>query len=439
MNRWLRFLGWFLLMGGLYASNSVAQNVESHIRPLETGVISLEQCQKWAAENYPLIAMSGLIERTTEFTIDNVRTSFLPQVSLAARLSYQSDVTSMSFAGSGSGFGFSPLSKDQYQASLEATQLIWDGGRTKAQKAIVLASEQVTRKKVEVDIYALRSRVNQMYFGILLADQQLKINELFDSSLAETLARTEGAFRNGTASASDVDILKVELLSQRQKATELKLSRQAYMDMLSLLAGRLFASSVQLTEPQDKLWLANRIISRPELDLFSAQRNVFDTQMIQISAKNKPTLGAFAQLGYGRPGLNMLKNEFSGFYLGGFRLSWPLSGLYTQSNDRKLLQLKSQEVDVQENMFRLNTNIDLSFQEREVSKWAEVAASDREIVALRERVRKASEAKYLNGVIAPSDLIRDLNAENRSRCDESFHRLQRLLAQYQFGALIGKE
>ena len=199
------------------------------------GQVTLEECQRKTQDNYPLVRQYDLIEKTKEYTLENVAKGYLPQFALSAKASYQSDVTELPIKISG--VDIKGMPKDQYQVMVELQQNVWDGGGIKVQKKQATAEADVEKEKLNVDMYALNNRVNDLYFGILLLDEQLKQNTLLQDELERNFRQISSYFENGIANQADLDAVKVEQLNTRQKRIELSFYREAYLKMLSLLTG----------------------------------------------------------------------------------------------------------------------------------------------------------------------------------------------------------
>lgn len=400
--------------------------------------LTLDSCRQKAHANYPLLKQYGLIEKTADYNLSNANKAYLPQLNFAVKATYQSDVTeipaSLGQAISqltGKPFSFPSLSKDQYQAVLEVNQLIWDGGLTSAQKKGIKASTEAEKQKLEVDLYALNDRINNLYFGIMLINEQLKQNNTLQDELSVNNSKIEALKQNGVAQQSDVDAIKVEQINARQHETDLKTMRQSYLQMLSAFTGLEITETTKLEKPT----LPETVISvenkRPELMLFDSQNKMLDSQRDAVYAANLPKVGLFVQGGYGRPGLNMFTSEFSTFYIGGVRLSWNLSGFYTQKNNLNKIDVSKKNVEVQKETFLFNNNLISKQQQNDIEKLKLTLKNDDEIIALRNNIKKSAEAKVTNGTLTITDLLREINAENISRQARALHEIQLYMAVYQ--------
>ncbi len=392
--------------------------------------LTLDSCQSKARKNYPLLKQYGLIEKTAEYNLANAGKGYLPQFNLSARATYQSEVTKLPITLPG--VTIPELSQDQYQATLELSQLIWDGGVIQAQKKGIKASADAEKQKLEVDLYALKDRVNQLYFGIMLINEQLRLNGILQDELARNYERISALKTNGIVGQSDVDAIKVEQINAVQKETELLSTRTSFLQMLSAFTGMEITENTVLDKPVMETVNANSEVKRPELLYLNAQNEVLESQKDLIKAGNLPKIGAFIQGGYGKPGLNMLSNELSPFYIGGLRLSWNLSGFYTQKTNLQKIDIGKKSIDIQKETFLFNNSLFSKQQLNEIEKLKTTIGNDDEIIRLRNNIKKSTEAKLQNGTATVNDLLRDINAETMAQQTKLLHEIQLYLTVYQF-------
>jgi outer membrane protein TolC len=389
-------------------------------------VLTIEECYALAEQHYPLTRQHDLISKTLDYSLENAGKGYLPQFSINGQATYQSDVTQVPIVVPGS--DIPTLSKDQYKLYAEVNQTIYDGGAIRQQKQTHEINAAIEEQKLAVELYKLKERINQLYFGILLTDEQLNQNELLKSDIQLGIKKVQAAIDNGTAFKSNADALKAELLKANQRTIELKATRLAYLDVLGLFVNQTLAENTTLTKPP--ILSVSQEIKRPELMLYDYQNKSIDVQYQMLNVKNNPRLGLFLQAGYGRPALNMLSNDFEGYYIGGVRLSWSLSGLYTLKKDKALLENSRNTITLQRETFLFNTHSAGRQQHAEITKLQELIGSDDEIIALRESVKKASSAQLENGVITTNDYLREVSAEDQARQSKILHEVQWLLAQY---------
>ena len=407
---------------------------------------TLDECQELARENYPLIKQYGLIEQSTEYTVSNAAKAYLPQVLFSAQTTYQSDVAAfpeeMTNAYKQMGIDMKGLNKDQYKVALEVNQTIWDGGLTRAQKDISKAEGQVSAQSVETEMYAIRERVNQLYFGMLVLDEQLRQNELLQELLQSNYNTVDAYFKNGVAMQSDLDAVKVEQLSVSQQRIQIESAASVYRRMLSVMTGKEFGNSATFGKPAAMVDGLPENNNRPELNLFDAQSEQFEAQKQAIKASTMPRLGVFAQGYYGNPGLNLFKDmtedKWTWNYVAGLRLQWNFGSFYTKKGTFRKLSLAQQQIDNRRETFLFNSTLQQVQQQVAIDKMQKVIAGDDEIIRLRTSVRQASEAKYANGTITVNDLLRDITAESQARLNQSLHELEWLKNIYELKYTVNR-
>jgi outer membrane protein TolC len=388
--------------------------------------VNIDSCYLWAQKNYPLVKQFALIGKSKEFSIDNANKGLLPQFSIAGQATHQSDVTQVPV--SIPNMDIPTLSKDQYKIYGEVSQSITDIFTIKDQKAIVKNNAVVEEQKIEIELYKIKERINQLYFGILLIDAQILQNEIVKKDIQSGSDKALTAINNGTALKSTEDVLKAEMLKANQREIELKSIRKGYGEMLSLFINRSIDENTVLEKPVQQQLSSS--ISRPEMRLFETQRTSMDLQAKMITNKTLPKLSLFFQGGYGRPALNMLSNEFDTYYVGGLRLNWNISSFYTSKKEKAILSLNQSSIDIQRQVFLFNSNVTLKQQNSEISKLQEFIRTDIEIIALRERVKNATKTQLEFGTATTTDYINQVNAEDQSRQNQLIHEIQLLLAQY---------
>jgi outer membrane protein TolC len=399
--------------------------------------LTLAQAYEMSQKNYPSIKQKDLIRQTANISIDNLQKGFLPQLTLSGQATYQSDVTSIPV--SLPGITIESPSKDQYKVLADISQLIYDGGMTKEQKTLQQLNAATEDQKVEVELYKLKERINQLYLSILYLDEQLRQVELVKADINTGIKRVDAQVQNGVAFKSNLNMLKAELLKTEQRAIEVKASRKGYIDALALFIGQPLSDTVQLEKPVIAVTVNTGEIERPELKLYNEQQKLIGQQGKIITAKNLPKASLFIQGGYGRPGLNQLKNEFDFYYVGGVRFNWSLGGLYTKNKEKEQVEVNQRIIEVQKETFLLNTNTQLKQQGAEIDKLEQLIVSDNEIISLRKTVTDAAKAQLENGVITANDFLKEINAEDQARQSLITHQVQLLQAQINYQTILGKQ
>ena len=397
--------------------------------------LTISACYRLARQNYPLIKQRDLINKTKDYTVSNASKGYLPALSINGQATYQSAVTNFPFKLPG--LTFPQYSRDQYKMYGELDQVIYDGGAIKNQKETAEANQVIQQQSLEVQLYALYDRVNQLFFGALMVNEQLKLNDLLRQDLQNGVDKEKAMLANGVAYRSSVDELSAQLLQAEQSRDELKATQKAYLDMLSLFINSKLDENTLLEKPIEVQPAASENISRPELQSFDYQKKTFDLQDKLLTTQLLPKLGLFAQGGYGRPGLNFLNNNFSWYYIGGLKLSWNLGSLYTLKNQKQLLNIDKQSLDVQKETFLFNTSITQKQQNEDIEKYNALVKKDDAIIELRESVKKAASAQLENGVLSAHDYINEVNAEDQARQNRTLHQMQLLQAEYSYQNTVG--
>ena len=393
--------------------------------------LSIEACYEKARANYPLVRQYGLIEQARDYSLSNAAKAWLPQIQMSAKASYQSDVTKIPIDFSQmpipqlAEMKIPELRRDQYGASIEVTQTLWDGGMIEAKRGIIKNNADVEKADLEVNLYAVKERVNQLFFGILMCDAMLEHNRLFQDELQRNFDKITALVKSGLANQADIDAVKVEQLKATQSFTQVSRNRKAYLQMLEAFIGEKLDENTSLQKPGAALAFSSDI-SRPELSFFDSKILSFEASENEIKADLMPKFGLFLTGGYGNPGLNMLKDGFSTYYIGGIRLSWNIGALYTYKNRQKLLHSNRNAIAIQRETFLFNTSLSKSNKENEAEKYREILKSDEEIITLRNSVKRSLEAKVANGTANVLDLMREVTAEALAKQDKIMHEIEML-------------
>ncbi len=391
-------------------------------------IITLQECQEMSKENYPAISRFSIIEQSKNYTLTNANRAYLPQLSLEAKATYQSDVIAIPI--NMPGLEIPVPDKDQYQVVAQANQIIWDGGKIAAKKDIIKAGANLEEKTLEIEIYSLRERVNGLYFGILLVQEQLKQQTVLEKELQRNYHKVESYVENGIANQGDLSAVKIEILKAGQQRIQMESAQTAYLQMLSILAAKELTNDTEFVKPSVLNDNSLITINRPELNMFMAQEATIDAQTTDLKSSIMPVIGAFAQGGYGKPGLNMLQNKFDAFFLGGIKLSWNFGNLYTFKNTVKTNELKKMTIDSQRETFIYNLNVQISQQQNEIEKYRKTMKDDEEIIRLQQMIKEAAEAKVENGAMTVSDMLKELTALEMAKQAKLLHEIQHINSIY---------
>lgn len=411
-----------ILILALLASASVAQ------------AQTLDECQRAAEKHYPIIKRYDLIAKTTDLTVKNIQKGWLPQVTAAAQATYQSAVAAwpdhLQSMFQQVGLKMKGLRKDQYKLSIDVQQPIYDGGAISGQRKIASQEGKVQEAENEVNLYQVRRRVNELYFSLLLLDEQIKLNDDVKALLQSSEQKLSAMVKGGTAATSDYENVRAERLSAEQANESLKAQKQMLSRILSVFCG-IEVNHLQKPQALDAAVSAN---TRPEMRLFDNQLRLSEVQEKALDARLKPHLGLFAQGFYGYPGLNMfedmMQHKWSLNGLVGVKLSWNIGALYTHKNDKARLRLQREQIENAREVFLFNNSIDEIQQKENINRYRKMMRNDDEIIDLRTHIRKAAESKLAHGIIDVNSLLREINNENAAKAQQAIHEIDMLKEMY---------
>lgn len=404
---------------------------------------TLEECQRAAEQNYPLIRQYGLIEKTTGLNVANIQKGWLPQVSASAQATLQSDVPAFpdefQKLYQQMGIMMEGLERDQYRVGIDVQQTVYDGGSIKSQKEIARRQGELQSRQNEVTMYNVRRRVNEMYFSLLLVDEQIRLNADLQTVLEGNEKKLAAMLKGGTASESDWQNVKAERLNVVQKMTGLQSQRTALVRMLSTFC----AMEVnRLVKPEIPENTGSTVNLRPELKTIDAQLRLADAKEKALDATLMPRLGVFAQGYYGYPGYNMFEDmmgrKLSWNGMIGARLTWNIGALYSRKNDKAKLQAERETAEANRERFLLDNKMEQIQQNENISRYRQLMTDDEEIISLRSSIRKAAESKLAHGIIDVNDLVREINSENKARVEQCIHEIEMLKEIYNLKITTGE-
>lgn len=395
---------------------------------------TLEECQQAAEKNYPLIKQYGLIAKTTQLTVKNIQKGWLPQVTASAQATYQSAVTawpeSMQSMYQQMGLNMKGLSKDQYKIGIDLQQTIYDGGAISSQRNIAQKEGKVQEAQTETNLYQVRRRVNEMYFSLLLLNEQIQLNEDVKTLLLSSEKKLSAMVKSGTAATSDLDNVRAERLSVEQQNENLKQQKQMLQRMLSVFCGL----EVNNTQKPAPVQIASSVNNRPEMRLYNSQLELTEAKEKALDTQLRPKLGLFAQGFYGYPGLNMFEDMMNRKWslngIVGIKLSWNVSAFYTHKNDKARLSVQREMIENAREVFLFNNKLEEIQQNENINRYQTMMKSDDEIIVLRTNVRKAAESKLTHGIIDVISLLREINNENAAKTQQSIHEIDMLKEMY---------
>ena len=395
---------------------------------------TLEECQLAAEKNYPMIKQYDLISQTTQLTVRNIQKGWLPQIAIAAQATYQSDVTSwpesMKATFQQLGVKMKGLSKDQYKVGIDLQQTIYDGGTISSLRSIARQEEKVQKAQVETNLYQVRKRVNEMYFSLLLLNEQIKLNDDVKALLLSSEKKLASMLKGGTIATSDFENIRAERLSVEQQNESLKSQQQMLQHLLNTFCG-IKVSNVQKPAPLKTTISMNK---RPEMQLFDNQLKLSSIKEKALNTQIRPKLGIFAQGFYGYPGLNMFEDMMNRKWslngMVGVKLSWNIGALYSLKNDKAKLRMQREMTENAREIFLFNNQLEEIQQNENIKRYHTMKRTDDEIIMLRTNIRKAAESKLSHGIIDIHNLLREINNENAAKIQQTIHDIEMLKEMY---------
>lgn len=395
---------------------------------------TLEECQLAAEKNYPMIKQYDLISQTTQLTVRNIQKGWLPQIAIAAQATYQSDVTSwpksMKTTLQQFGINMKGVSKDQYKIGIDLQQTIYDGGTISSLRSVARQEEKVQKAQVETNLYQVRKRVNEMYFSLLLLNEQIKLNDDVKALLLSSEKKLANMLKGGTIATSDFENIRAERLSVEQQNESLKSQQQMLQHLLSTFCG-IKVSNVQKPAPFETTISTNK---RPEMLLFDYQLQLSSIKEKALNSQVRPKLGIFAQGFYGYPGLNMFEDMMNRKWslngMVGVKLSWNIGALYSLKNDKAKLRLQREMTENAREIFLFNNQLEEIQQNENIKRYHTMKQTDDEIIMLRTNIRKAAESKLSHGIIDVNNLLREINNENAAKIQQTIHDIEMLKEMY---------
>ena len=390
-----------------------------------TGQTTLQACIELAEKNNPQSALLPLVKEAEAIQVGILNKSYLPQLSLGGQATWQSAVTS--FPISLPNISVPTIPKDQYKTTIDLTQYLWDGGLTKSQKRVAIATATAESRSIENSLYQTKEQISNLYFGALLAEKQLLNTEIVRNDLESQQKKLKASVENGTAIRSNVMMIEARLIELKQQQREIVSRKLAALQGLSILTGMQFSESTALVAPT--LDLTNDFaINRPELIYFDAQQEVSEANKSLARSKYAPKINLFGTGGYGRPGLNFLSPDFTTYFIGGVALKVPLTHFFTKAIDADIRQIDigKAKIEKQRALFLQQTQLKLASQKEDLAKLQDQIKEDTRLIEIREYMKKTAEKRLENGVITVSDYISEVDSEAIAKQNLSLHQIQLL-------------
>jgi outer membrane protein TolC len=418
---------YILLLLILFCKISFSQN---------TDTLTLDTCQKKALENYPLIKQKDLINKTSELKLFNIAKTYLPQLTLNGQATYQSAVTELPI--SIPHVTIPTVDKDQYKATLDVTEIFYDGGLSSKQKKLEQVSLQSNLQKLETELYQLKDKVNTIYFGIIALQESKKLLLLQKEDLKNNLTKIESGVKNGAVLQSNADVLKAEIIKIEEQVIELESGITSGFNMLGDYMNTTISATAVLKLPETVIPKTDYDITRPELKSFDLQQQTLDASKSLLNCRLIPRVSGFGELGYGRPGLNMLSNSFNSYYLVGAKVTWTLWDWNETKNEKQLIDIQSQMLNTQKDLFNQGIKLLLEKNISDIQKYQDLQEKDKEIIALRKNITLSSESQMINGTITATEYLTVKNEELQAKINLETHKIELVKVQLDYLTTKGK-
>lgn len=401
-------------------------------------VLTLEECFERAMQHHPKSEEKVLLDESLQLRLDQLDKNFLPQLSFDAQATYQSDVTQVNIDVPGMNFDIPAPDKDQYKATLNLSQTIYDGGITKASRKIEQVSAVISKQQVEITMLQVRESVSKAYFSILLMQQQKAQLRTIREKLEVQLHQIRSSVKNGMAIPSDTSLVKVELVKLDNQISQLERNRLTAFSILEELTGEKLKPSRKLEVPQYDLPAESTFEARPEMKLLDLQASRIDQAKALQDRLYRPKVAAFGTAGYGRPGLNMLSNDFDSYWIVGAKLSWNLWNWDKAGDEKKILTLQQNILQKEKEALEQNLNVSLLQKQSEIDDFREMAKEDRKVIKLYKDIVESHASRLKNGTITPAEFIDQLNNQKYAQLNYELHQIQYEKTRVEYLLTLGK-
>ena len=375
--------------------------------------VKLYDCLLAAEKVFPGVKAPEYYKQINDLKQKSYRAYWYPQIGLNAQATYQSDVTAIDLSGLPFTVDVPSPTKDQYKATIDVNQVIWDGGASKKLQELSTLEMTLNAQENSIQLYKYKENICNLYLNIALLQQQERVIELGKTTLREQQKKLESGVKNGIILPSQLDYIKAELLELEKSHLVIFYQQEALIKSLNLLTDL----QLSINDKFDDIYypVKRGVRGRPEIRSFNIQESLIDKKAELSKTKRIPKVYAFGQIGYGKPGLNFLNDEFSEFYIVGAALSWNIWDWNQNKNEREALIMQKQLIRIRESSFNQITAIELENQNTNAEMYEDLIANDIEIIAFREKISKTASKQLEEGIITSSEYVKVFNEEKAAR------------------------
>lgn len=394
---------------------------------------TLAGCQEKAVQNYPLSGQFDILKNASDVRLENLNTNYLPKLDLNGQITWQSEVTKVAIdLPPAFNVDIPEPSKDQYRFTLDISQTIYDGGITRKQKELEMLELDVQTKSVDLELYRLKERITRLYFNIIILKKNEVLLKVLRDNVSSRLSTLESVVKHGAALNKDANILKAEILKIDQNISEILINLDANLKMLSELTYDQYSFNTIFEVPEVDIGTGTDYQQRIEYAILGLTQKKIIQRKNLVSSINIPKVFGFGTAGYGKPGLNMLSDEFDTFFMVGAKLNWSIWDWDHNKNEKMVLDLQQDLIEIQKEAFNKNLQIDLTAKIAQINKYNELLAKDLEIISLKSEIAKISSAELENGIITSNDFLIDLNAETQAKLNYELHKVMLVKAKLDY-------
>lgn len=419
MKRYLPFLALLILAQGIRAQD-----------------IRLADCIDLALRKNPLAGNRELAVDLAGLRKQVIKAAWLPTLDLNAQATWQTDVVSFTLDLPFQ-VDFPVIPKDQYKATVDVTQLIYDGGGIKAQQVIEDISASVSGQEIGIKEYGLSETIEDLFFAILNVNRKLEVFDLMNRSLEATLKQVKAGIGNGILAESDYASILAEQIRIRQLVIQTTGLKNKAVQALAILTGTEIPQEARFVVPDEPTVLGVDG-ERPELGLFDLQDALITARIRQLTTQLRPKLVAFGQAGYGKPGLNFLGDTWDPYAVIGIKFSWTIWDWGKNRKQRESFEVNRRVLDNQRLAFEQQQAVNENRQNETISEINALLISDYELVTAREKITRSYQGKLNGGVITGSTYLTEWTKEQEAKITLEARRLERLAAQYKLVSIKGK-
>jgi Outer membrane protein len=380
--------------------------------------LSAEDCRRLATENSPLQAQKAQAAAIADLQREGLRSASLPRIAIGGQATYQSDVFGLPIESPL--FKVPAVPKDQYRASIDLAQRLWDGNSDRLRRQQFALDKELTAAQTDVDAFSLRETVTDLFFKILLIQESGGILDASRKDLENRLKQAEAAVEAGAMLRSQTDQIRVQLLKVEQQKAALTADKQMLMELLALWTGRDNTAFI-LKNPATET--STPVTARPEWGLLDLKSRQLDLARQGVALRKQPRIELFAQGGWGNPNpLNFFERGLFGLF--GLRAQWTPFDWGLSRRDMQVFDLQKRNIEAQKAAFELKTRAWALKESREADKQRSLLAQDDSIIRLQEQILARADAQLQGGVMTMTDYLSQVNLLTQARIARKTHELQ---------------